>query len=345
MKIRIDSKKNPIKTLELRVLFAQTLLLVFLAANQAGAQTPTKKKLPPPKTPPPVKVESTKVEEEWSLEKSFIESNIAISNWFDGVAEGLDLFLVGKKVTNRPNQTNVKIINHTVSTEGEDVVSGFGVSLNPRLPNLEEYWHLKFATYDEQEDKRNAKSTYLGQTPLKKNYGATVGVFRKLGSVRTAFQPRIELQDPLRVAHSITFESVAAMPTYEFNPKIEFYANPVTGVGTMQALNFNFQLSKVFSLTLVNQGDYSEKLRMYSVTNGFSIGQALTPNSALSYNVFVGSNNRPNYHLENYNLSVAYNEVIYKRILDYQITPNLDFQRANSFRSVAGVNLSITLNF
>ena len=135
-------------------------------------------------------------------EKILIQGNINISEWFDSAAEGLDLFLVGKRVTKRKNESNLRVENTTTSSEGQAVVNSWGISVNPRLPNLEEYWHLKFATYDEREDQRNAKNSYLRQTPRQRNYGATVGLFKKLGSVRTAFQPRIELQDPLRISNS-----------------------------------------------------------------------------------------------------------------------------------------------
>ncbi len=316
-----------------RALFKLLFLVVFFVSCQVLAQQEN------PQDPP------SGLKEERSWEQRFIDSNIAISRWFDGIAEGLDLFLVGKRVTSRPNQSNVRIENSTVSTEGHQVTNAIGISANPRLPNLEEYWHLKFATYDEREESRKAKNVYLKQSPREQNYGATVGVFKKLGNIRTAFQPRIELQDPLRVSHSLSFESVATLKNYEINPKLEFYATPDKGVGAFQALNFNFQLTKVFSLTLVNQGDYGEKLHLYLVTNGISIGQTLTPKSAFSYSLFFGSNNHPSYHLESYNFSVAYSQVLYKRILDYQVIPNLDFQNAVSFKGVVGITFNINLNF
>lgn len=292
-----------------------------------------------------VETESGEAEEEKTWEQTFIDSNIAISKWFDGVAEGLDLFLVGRRVTNRVNQSSIRIENMMVSQEGKALKNSVSLGVNPRLPNLEEYWHLKFATYDERADKRNAQINYLGQSPRERNYGATVGVFKKLGNIRTSFEPRIELRDPLDISHSLSFESVAKMKGYEINPKLEFWATPDKGVGTFQALNFHFPIDKTWSVTWINQGDYQEKLHLYSVTNGLSLGQILTAKSALSYNIFFGSNNQPNYHLESYNLAVSYSQVIYKRILDFQITPNVDFQRTLDFKRVLGITLGINLNF
>jgi hypothetical protein len=289
--------------------------------------------------------EEPEKEDERTWEQTFIDSNIAISKWFDSVAEGLDLFLVGRRVTNRVNDSHIRIENLMISQEGRALSNSVSVGVNPRFPNLEEYWHLKFATYDERADRRNAQADYLRQTPREKNYGATVGVFKKLGSIRTAFEPRIELKNPLSVSHSLSFESVATMKSYQINPKLEFWATPDKGVGTFQALNFNLHLNKIWSITWINQGDYQEKTHLYSVTNGFSLGQILNKKSAVSYNLFFGSNNQPNYHLESYNFGVAYSQVLYRKILDFQVTPNVDFQRTLDFKRVLGITFSINLNF
>lgn len=326
VKIKIDSTENPLKFSFGKAFSSLLFLGAALFAPQGWAQA-----------------QDSSQERSW--ERSFIDTNIAISSWFDSVAEGLDLFLVGRRVTSRPNKSNVRVELSAVSTEGEPVANNVSLIVNPRLPNLEEYWHLKFTTYDEREDKRDTPNEYLRKTPRQTNYGATVGVFKKLGDVRTAFQPRIELRDPLRVSHSLSFESIAHTRLFEVNPKLEFYANPLRGVGTYQALNFYFILTKIWSMTLVNQGNYEEKFHLYSVRNGVSFGQILDVKSALSYNAFLGSNNQPNYHLESYNFSVTYSRILYRRILDFQLTPNIDIQRMNSFKPRAGITFNLSLNF
>lgn len=328
MKSRIDNKENPMKIVSRKAFLWGLCLGISLFQVQARAQE-----------------EEPEPEEEKTWEQTFIDSNIAVSKWFDGMAEGLDLFIVGRRVTNRVNESSIRIQNLSISQEGKEITNAFSIGVNPRLPNLEEYWHLKFATYDERAEKRSAQTDYLRPNARARNYGATVGVFRKLGNVRTSFEPRIELKDPLSVSHSLSFESVAHMKNYEINPKLEFWATPDKGVGTFQALNFYFQLNKIWSLTFQNQGDYEEKTHLYSVINGFSLGQILTRKSALSYNIFFGSNNQPNYHLESYNLGVTYSQILYRKILDFQVTPNIDFQKANSFTKVYGITLAINLNF
>ncbi|MFZ3229933.1 MAG: hypothetical protein WA160_07000 [Pseudobdellovibrio sp.] len=311
-------KSNKIKYL--------VLLLLFLPVSQLMAEDI-------PDVPEP------------SLEQVLIQDNIAISKWFDSVAEGLDLFLAGKKKSTQVNKSHFKVENSTYVIDGEKPKNVTSFGINVRLPNVEEYWQLKFTSYDEKEDTQSVQKGYLRQTPRKENYGATVGLFRKLGNVKASFQPRIELQDPLKISHSLKFESVADLKTYRVNPKIDFYTDPDTGAGIIWGFNFNFTLNPVFSLTLINEANYSEKSHLYTADNGFSLGESLTKTSSLAYSLIFNSTNRPSYHLEGYSASVAYGQVVYKNILDYQLIPHLDFAKENSFKGVAGVTFNLVLNF
>lgn len=289
-------------------------------------------------------LERLKKEESW--EQRFIQSNIAISHWFDSAAEGLDLFLVGqRRTTKKLNESQFRIENTTVTTEGKDATNRTDFNFNLRLPNVEKYWQLKFTSYDEREEKRNVRRSYLRRTQRERNYGATLGLFKKLGNIKTSFEPRIELRDPLKVSHSISFESVADMKTYIINPELEFFASPSRGVGTSQALNFNFILSKYYTLTFINQGEYFERTHLYQTINGFSLGQIIDTKRSLAYSLLFDSNNRPDYHLQAYNISVAWHEEIYRRIFDYQIVPNIDFNKDNSFKPLLGLTINLNLNF
>lgn len=290
-----------------------------------------------------IKIEDAKPKRD--LKKTFIATNIAISDWFDSAADGLDLFLIGTRVTQDKNKTRFKVDNNTYSVEGEDLRNFTGVGILLNLPNVEKYWQLKFTSYDEQEENRDVRRNYLRQTPREQNYGATVGVFRKLGKIRTAFEPRIELSDPLKISHSLQFESVADMKKYKINPKLEFFASASRGLGTYQRINFNFELSRKWNLTFINEGEYQEKIRFYNVTNGFSFGHFLSDRQAMSYTVLAISNNRPNYHFDSLNFSIAWSEILYKNMLSYQFVPNYELAKANGFRGRAGATFTLSLNF
>lgn len=281
-----------------------------------------------------------------TLEQKFINSNIAISEWFDSVAERVDLFLVDQQLTLKKNETNVRLENSATLVEHEDPSSSSGFHVNIRLPNVEEYWNLKFSTYDEKEENRGARRAQLREVPRERNLGATVGFFRKLGNVRTAFEPRIGLQDPVQVSHSLSFESVAEIDNhYRVNPKIDFYARPDKGTGVFISLNLNYEFNKTYSLLVLNEGDYEEKKHQFLVTNGVSLTQALTDRSAFSYGLFFTSLNRTSYHMNSYSLSFGYNELVYRNILDYSIVPHLNFAKDRGWAGVPAITFNVNLNF
>lgn len=318
-------RKSPRKVITSTIMIAFSLVALRAEAEAVGPEAPPEK------------------ENTW--EKIFIQDNILISRFFDGVADSLDMFLAGKRLTSRRNETNIHVDNSTYMDDGKGITNQTGIGVNLKLPNLEEYWKVKFTSYDEQEESRGVRQGYLRQTPHETNYGATVGLFRKLGDIRTSFEPRIELQDPLKISHSIKFSSVATTGKIEMSPKLEFYANPVSGGGIFVSFNVNQHLSLMHTLTYINEGDYSDRNHTFTVTNGFSLGEVWSDVSSMSYDLTFGSINQPSYHLDNYIFSFSWSHLIYKKILDYRITPHLDFYKADGFVGKSGLVFTVSLNF
>lgn len=314
----------------LRALLATGILIILFCGGSVALGKPPVKQAP---------------EAEATLEQTLIDQNILISEWFDGVAESIDFFLVGEKSTKNQNQTRITVENTSYSRESEDLRNNTSIGVFPRFPNLEKYWALKFTTYDEKEARRGIKENFVNKTTRRKNYGATVAWYRKFGSVRTSFEPRIELQDPLRISHSLTFDSSAKFEEYEIRPKLELYTSARRGPGFFEALDFVFFLNKDWTLTLINQGDYLDQTRTYTANNGFSIGHEISKKSVISYGLIFSSTNRPNYHLASYVASVSFNEILYKKVLDYTITPYLEFSETQSFKGEVGGVLNIRLTF
>lgn len=279
------------------------------------------------------------------FEKKFVESNIAVSNWLDRVAEKIDLFLVGKKLTKKKNKTSVKIQNSSFSTEGKPVTNTVNIAFNPRFPNLEEFLQLKFTTTEDRDNARKAVSESSNIHQTEKNYSTSSLLFRKLGVVQTTFQPRIALGNPIKLSHSLNFESAAKIKSTYINPKVELFADADRGVGIYNAINFQFKLTPVFNLTLINDGEYLDKVHSYTVNNGVALGQTINQRIDFAYSLVFTSINQPHYHLENYTFAFAWNEQYYKRILMLQFIPQLEFNKVRGFKGAAGFTLNISLLF
>ena len=295
---------------------------------------------PSPKPPPDI---PDVIGNGW--DQTLVETDRAIAEWFNGAADGIDLFLMGRRLTDKPNNTQVQIENSTFSSSGRAPNNTSSINVNLRLPNVEEYWQVKFASYDEQEEARNVQNGYLRTTPRERNPGATVGFFRKLGNIRTAFQPRVGFNNPFKVAHSLSFESVVDYKIFQFNPKVEFYAKPDDGTGIFIRLNFNYIMTPIFSLTQTNEGEYKERLHLFTGTNGLTLGQGINDRNSISYSLVFSSVSQPSYMLDGYSFAISYNHLIYKKILDMQLIPHWDFPYAVNFHGTPGIAMNFNLYF
>lgn len=277
-------------------------------------------------------------------EKFLIIQNKNLSVWFNDFAQDIDLFLAGKQLTQKENFSRLKFENITQSTEGHVVTNDFSASAILHLPNVEEYWQLKFTSYDELNERRKSQKSYL-RSKRQENYGATISLFRKLGNIHTTFQPRIELKNPIKVSHSLSFESEANTTYFNLNPKLELYASADKGTGVYWALNFLFSIDNSHTLTFINDGDYVAQTHQESVTNGFSLLTSLSDKMSYSKGILFFSNNRPHYHLDGYSFYFTWNHTIYKNIFSYHLTPHLDFNVDDCFRGRSGLSLELVFNF
>lgn len=307
--------------------------VIILACSLANAKKPkqvkTKLFVGPPKE---------------TVQEKIIQSNKSISNWFDSKAESIDLFLVGKKRSNVKNPTSVRIENTTYSTEGKVVENTANIGINLRLPNVEEYFQLKFTNYDEADDKRGVSKNY-SRPNQERNYGTSLSFFRNFGNIKTAFQPRVEFKNTFNLSHSLSFESDGQVGVFKLDPKIEFYALADRGVGIFSKCNFSKQINETYSFAFINDVNYEEKLHLFSVTNGFSLGQVVTETKFLNYSWLFNSVNRPKYNLNSYVLAVTWKEQLLNKIFEYRITPHLDFEKERQFKGAAGLTVSLALFF
>ncbi len=280
-----------------------------------------------------------------SLEQDLIRGNIAVAEWIDSAAEQIDLFITGKKLTKEPNQTRLRIENSTISREGEKPHNVTHMKFSLRLPNVEEYFQLMFSSYDEREE-RGLRRRYLHENRREENFGAGVGLFRNIGKVKTRFQPRVELRDPLMLSHSLSFEMPLESPALIIFPKVEFFAHPDKGTGVFNILNFTFPLTDILSFTLINETEYDDKQTPYfRATNGVSLNQIVNDKSFLTYSWLFDSNNLTRYHLDNYGLAIGWNQILYKRILSYQFVPGINFAKVRRFKGEVGVTFAMYLDF
>jgi hypothetical protein len=280
------------------------------------------------------------------LMDDLIEKNKEISNWFDRKVEQIDLFLVGKSTSNVINESSIKLISTTESQEGENLKSNIAISINPKLPNLEKFLKIRLSTYVERDEYLRSRRTLNEDTDeIFTKPSASEDFWHDIQTFKTSFEPRIELRDPLKVSYSLNFKSHGQYYSFSLDPGLEFFADDTKGVGQHLALNYSFKLSKIFDLRFLNEGEYQHRLHSFNVENGMTLNQVLDANSDLGYGFVISSKNKPNYQMSSYRIFTSWQRSIYRRVLDVQLVPHLEFQSTRNYTGVPGIVFNLIISF
>ena len=226
--------------------------------------------------------------------------------------------------------------------DGGRCIFGFNLA----LPNVEKRWQLRFSSYDEAQDERNLQQRTVRTIAPPNDPGAAMVFFKKLGSIRTSFQPRLQLQSPLQVAYVLRFERPIEGKTYRILPKLELYADSAKGTGEFTGLRLTakpHEKSK-WEFELENDEEYRQNANDFVVTNGFIVDYALADRKSLAASLVAGSENH-NYHLNSIRAAISYGEDIYRQLLKYSVSPYISFDKSYAFHGHPGLSCTLAVIF
>lgn len=288
-------------------------------------------------------VASAKEREGWI--GSMIDYNEYISEKIDLWAERLDLFLSRRRFTEDPNESTVILRSFFSHEEGGKKDSSFNFDLNLRLPNLEERWSLRFTSYDPNEEERGIRSQQQRIRARERNYGAGLALLQELGNIRTTFQPRIELKDPLQTSYTLRFESIARAKPIRVEPRVELFADSEKGTGQFASLNMEIKASEGITVLQFNEEQYEDAENIFTTTHGVSVSKGVGRRQGINTTISFRSVNRPAFHLSDMTASAAYYSEPYRRVLAYHIGPYWLFAKENRFKGKVGLVFEVQLIF
>lgn len=269
-----------------------------------------------------------------------------IAQTVDSAARKLDLTLAGKRYTQQKNDSSISVKQLVVWSEGGKHQTSTSFDLNIRLPNLERRWQLRFSNYDEQEEDRNLQDRRFRTRPRENRPGAALLFFRKLGNVRTLFQPRVELKDPLAVSYLLRFESDAHVKPVLVSPRLDLFADPVKGTGEYFHLNFTFELDRKWELSFLNEEEYRERTNLLNVNHGVVLDYSLSDDKGLGLSFTTNSvNSQGGYHLNQYAVSPSYGQELARDRLRFVTSVFLAFTKAEAFKGDLGCSLQVEVIF
>lgn len=279
------------------------------------------------------------------LEEKALGAQSYLSDKIQKTAEFVDLQLAGKKYTNSLNNSQVTVNQMASLQEGGVWNNSTDLGVNLRLPNLEKRWQARFSTYDEEREERDLNQRLNRTTTRPKDPGAALYFFRKLGNVRTTFQPRIQLKNPLAVNYVLKFDSEAHSKSkvFRFEPSVQFFADSLKGTGQYVAANFFWRTAPKWEFTEQNEEEYDASGNSFTTRHGVTIDYALNDTQGLGW-AGVASSGNHNFHLSSLNFNVSFSHQLIRKLLTYTVSPFLDFGEADSFKGKFGVSLNVEID-
>lgn len=289
-------------------------------------------------------VSDVKDETDWIEEEEKTTLADDISRQVDRMADNIDMLLAGKRYTKMQNLSNARISQVVTQSEGGRTRTSTDFNLNLRLPNLEKRWAVRFTSYDEAEESRDLQQRRVRTRPRRTEYGAAVGFFKKLGNIKTTFQPRLVLKDPLEMSYVLRFESSAG-EKIKLIPRLELFADPLKGTGEFLSLELVIPLTKRMEFSIQNEEEYRERGNLFTTSHGLALDYALASDKGVGIALVWGSSSRPNYHLDTFTVAPSFAQEIYRDRLRYSLTPFLLFAKSDHFKGDAGVTLNVVVTF
>lgn len=309
--------------------------------KKAAARQITKKKKKKAKKrvhKPPPKAEKT-------IESQILKAGDAVQKAVEKTAEKTDLLIAGKRYTKKKNRSSINYRQLVTWQDGRGVKFPGDFGLNLKLPNLEKRWQLRFSSYDEEADRRNLQEQRVRTTAPPKDYGAGLFFFEKLGNIKTSFQPRLQLSNPLRMSYTLRFENEAEIKPVKLNSRVEVFADPKKGTGQYASLEFRFRLTERTDLGIQNTEEYQERDNYFVTQHGISLDHSLTATRAIGTAINAACNNKARYHLDQYTYSWVVVQQVYPERLQLSLTPFLTFYKAAGFQGKTGITLQGNLTF
>lgn len=196
----------------------------------------------------------------------------------------------------------------------------------------------------EPSDSDERSSTSDSQLDLKKqknNTSTNAGIryIVDLTGVKLATGTGIVLGIPTKVFVRGSARKSIALGKWNFKVKEELYWVNTDGLSSDLDADFYKHLTDKLEFKFVNNIHWDEEDQVIEFEHGPSLFQEINDDSGFSYHAHVFFANKPALEVTNYLLQVTYTKNLYNKWIFANLSPFINFPRANEFQRVPGFNI------
>lgn len=265
------------------------------------------------------------------------------------VANKLDNFFGNDRSDDESNNTRIRIYTISTKFEAQNPSTEGNLKLQLVLPKTQKRLQLVVESDDDDEDQNNDAAGVGANNQAnpnnQNNSNATSAALRYIvdaAGIRTSFDSGLRFTDTPQLFYRIRFrKNVRLSDKWVFRPVEQIRWLQDEGHSSNTDLDFDRSIDKTWSFRFQNNVFWNDQDYIIFLTNGPSWFQRINDKIGLSYNFRINSANIPAFSVNNYNFSVGYRQLLYKKWFFGSLTPALSFPRENNFHRTP----SLTLRF
>lgn len=284
--------------------------------------------------------------------KNIIDSaHNLLSTKFVSLSRRIDRFFSGQRADDLLNKSQLRTATLTTFRESDLPFTEGRLRLNLVLPGTQEKLQLVIERQDENQNTQNSQGNNItptddvtsNQENVTNTTSAALRFITDSADIKVSADTGLLFGIPprpfgrLRFWRQHNFDSL-----WLFRPRQEIFWVSEEGFRTITNIDFDrkFQ-SSPFLLRLINRARWNDQDYIVEFTNGPSLFHTINKNIGISYHLHTVTLNTPNPNVSNYMARISYRQLLYKKWLYLELTPQLEFPRENEFHRIP----SFTIKF
>lgn len=242
----------------------------------------------------------------------------------------IDRFFGSKRAEDQANGTQVRLTYLTSITEDGDIDHEGLIKFRLKLPYLEELLKISFKreANEEKSDEQSSqvkKEEAKGESSSVRRLGEAILNEPKKWSVH--FNTGIKVQIPPQVFGNLRLRRSAYFGKWEFRISQEFFWFSRDGFGETTTVDFDRPINSNFLFRVRNLATWTDEEDEFLTEHGPILYWQISKRRAASFSAKAQGASRPSFHINNYQASINYRQLLHKTWFYLETGPVLDFPK------------------
>lgn len=259
----------------------------------------------------------------------------------------IDSFFGSRRGDDEANGSRLRVFYDSTFRQNQRWEDRIDMRFSLRLPQLQKLLKISF---NKEGGKDNRKNPPSSDTPKEAAPKASEPQLKDL--LLTTNKWTFNVNTGLRVdippnpfARARLTRTMIFFEAWEFNPTQEATWFLDQGFGLNFTHDLDYSISPTLLFRVANSVFWADETDEVTTTHGPQLFQQLSDHRALSYSIQAQGTNRPDLYINNYRGAIQYRQLIHSNWLFLEVTPAIDFPKAERWNEVYSLFLRLEAVF